>query len=233
MYGAGLGYRAAVSAASLAAVLGPVTISWSTVWTQAFSDTVGAGSGRTYVMLYAPAIPVPPLSRVRLRLVTNVSNPMTIGKLFIGRVSQTRSGFVFQEAPTQVTFDGGSPSVVLPASTTKLSDEVTYNYPGGGQLGFAMFPTAHAGSWRRVLSQVVWVGGDSAGDTASDPAVGTLVKTNSGMQMLGTIDVIPSFVIPENRIRISRQTLHSIKEGANPAPAAIKISTQNLYAVKG
>lgn len=222
-----------VSAAAITASLSGTPLTWSDLFTTTFNNTTGITTNRTYFMVYTPK--VLPFTKCRLSIEAIVSGGYTVSKMYVGPVSATRSGFMFQSAPVPVTFDGGSPSVVLPASSSKLSDEISLTFTGDHALGVAFIISAATGSQRRILAPSnLWAAFAAAGDLFPDPSITTAGQiASTALWLIADMDVVYGHFVPVNKILASHQLLHVVKEGCSPPDAQIKAVNQSFYVVKG
>lgn len=226
------------SAAAITASLADVPLVFSDLFTVSFNDSVGITTGRTYFTVHHPGAKVAPFTKLRLSIQTLLAS-LTVSKMYVGEVSATRTGFMFQSAPVQVTFDGGSASVSLPAGSSKQSDEVALSFSGAYALGIAWVASATGGAQRRLLtSGGVGINFDTifaTTDVLPDP-VSTGFSGDSGTEIfiVNDIDVAFAHYVAANRILTSQQGTHVIKEGSLPAlDNQIKTVNHSFYVVKG
>lgn len=226
------------SATAIAASLADDPLVFSDLFSVTLNDAVGITTGRTYFTVHHPGSKVAPFTNLRLSIQTQLST-LTVSKMYVGEVSATRTGFMFQSAPVQVTFDGGSASVSLPAGSSKQSDEVALSFSGAYPLGIAWVASATGGSQRRLLSSGgIGLNFDTlfaTTDALPDPvSTGFSADTGTEIYIVNDIDVAFAHYVASNRILTSRQGTHVLKEGSLPAlDNQIKTVNHSFYVVKG
>lgn len=228
-----------VSAAAITASLSAVPITWDSVFSTGYSSSAGnysAALNRTFLCVYSPETPQQASSKIRLSFLASSAGGYTLSKVYVGEVTATRSGYMFQSAPTPVTFDGGSASVSVPVASSKLSDEVDFDFSGGYKLGVAFIITAATASVRRHLNDatIPWTTYDAAGDNFPDPPNTGLVQTPfTQVLILSSLEVVFEDIVPVNRIKASSAAISVIKEGCSPVQDnAIRTVNQSFYVVK-
>lgn len=221
-----------VSAAAMSAGLG-TPLPWTDLYTTSFNNAVGLTSNRTYMMVYNPGMLLSAFTKIRLTFQSRTSNPMTVSKVYVGEVSATREGYLFQNAPTEVKF-GGASGFSLAASSSIQSDETTLSFTGAFALGVCLVLTATSGLSLIRLSDSTWFTTLATGDVTPDPAMsGFTYYIPAGVLLLADIDVVNSSWLAASRIRASRQSVYAVKAGSLPVADGIKTVNQSFYVVKG
>ena len=221
-----------ISTAAMSAGLG-TALPWTDLYTTSFNSAVGLTSNRTYMMVYNPGMPLSAFTKIRLTFQSRVSNTMTVSKVYVGEVTATRGGFLFQNAPTEVKF-GGASGFSLAASSSIQSDETNLAFTGAFALGVCLVLTANSGLSLTRLIDSTWFTTLATGDVTPDPAMsGFTYYTFAGMLLLADIDVVNSSWLAASRIRASRQSVYAVKEGSLPVVNGIKAVNQSFYVVKG
>lgn len=221
-----------ISAAAMSAGLG-TPLPWTDLYTTSFNNAVGLTSNRTYMMVYNPGMLLSAFTKIRLTFQSRTSNPMTVSKVYVGEVSATREGYLFQNAPTEVKF-GGASGFSLAASSSIQSDETTLSFTGAFALGVCLVLTATSGLSLIRLSDSTWFTTLATGDVTPDPAMsGFTYYIPAGVLLLADIDVVNSSWLAASRIRASRQSVYAVKAGSLPVADGIKTVNQSFYVVKG
>jgi hypothetical protein len=115
-------------------------------------------------------------SFVRITVKSAAASQLKIAKMYIGPSAGTAS---FTSTPTQVTFDGGSASVLIASGgNLKVSDAIAFPYDGLSELVISTYHDATAGflgSTSITNSRIVSKAGDDAATlTASGYSSGTI-----------------------------------------------------------
>lgn len=221
-----------ISAAAMSAGLG-TPLPWTDLYTTSFNNSIGLTTNRTYMMIYNPGMLLSAFTKIRLTFQSRPSNTMTVSKVYVGEVTATREGYLFQNAPTEVKF-GGASGFSLAASSSIQSDETTVSFTGAFSLGICLVLTAHSGSSFTRLIETGWVTTLATGDATPDPTMsGFTFYGSASMLLLADIDVVNSSWLAASRIRASRQSVYAVKEGSAPSADGIKAVNQSFYVVKG
>ena len=80
-------------------------------------------------------------TKVRVTLDGGVSRGTKIGKVYIGK----SRALIFDAAPTQLLF-GGASGATIAAGGTLVSDDITFDYDGGGDLCISVYIASDAGT---------------------------------------------------------------------------------------
>lgn len=221
-----------VSAAAITAQLTSTPLTWTDLFTSGLNNTNALTSGRTYMMRYTGVRPAP-FTNVRMTFSCTSGATLTVSKVYIGEVASDRSGYFFQSAPTQVFFDGGSASFSLSGVSSKLSDEIDFDFSGARALGIALYLSARSGSVPRLINGTTARTYYVAGDSASDPTNAATVEPSTNLILLSDVDVVLGIDLVVNKILASRQAVSIVKEGSAPSQADyIRTTNQVLYVVK-
>ena len=154
----------------------------SSTWNQVFGcipTTDGGGDYTAYTTRQnIPASMIynlpPGRTQARVALSGLSASALTIGKCYIGH--QTGGQAWDASDLVQITFNGGSPSVTIPANGTIVSDAVNWIYTGGTILvNFYFTAAADLIMSEAVGSRMYWKAGD---DAATLNAAGYAVAAN-------------------------------------------------------
>ena len=246
-----------VSASAITASLGAVPLVWTVLNDVVFDNNSGSvATNLTYVYSLNTPTHIPSFTNIRLTFTAHASNPFNILKCYVGRLSVDRADYMFQEAATPVTFNGGSVSVNIPATQSKVSDNIPFVFNGGAKLVIALVMAAGNTARRLLNTGTGWSLYQAAGDLLPDPASSSFL-VSSGLSLCGldnievtydyfgndnqihtsstTMSVVKEGAVPQdNKIRAVKQVFAVVKEGSSPSKDnTIKTINQSFYVVKG
>lgn len=78
-------------------------------------------------------------SKIRLHFTGSTAIDSNIGPVYVGHGASAGDAYDFEAAPTQVTFQGGNASAVIPAGDTFASDLIDFDYDDTKPLLVAMY----------------------------------------------------------------------------------------------
>lgn len=119
-------------------------------WQQTFAKTLNADEGSWNGYTLRQPVPAASISvsgtKMRTTFEGGSVEGVTLSAVYFQEAAAAGDAFDFATTPVQVTFDGGSGSVVIGAGASKLSDEITVTVDETKSYVFAFFINGGTGS---------------------------------------------------------------------------------------